>query len=68
MATAKESFSMTNMKCFNLYLGLNSIDLFLFHFLLPSVCKQPVVNGLQELGRSFYKQKIGENGTEIQDD
>ena len=41
---------------------------FLFHFLLPSVCKQPVVNGLQELGRSFHKQKIGENGMEIQED
>ena len=39
----------------------------MFHFLLPSVCKQPVVNGLQELDRSFHKQKIGENGMEIQE-
>ena len=43
---------------------------FKFQFLLPYVCKQPVpvVNGLQELGRSFHKQKIGENGMEIQED
>ena len=58
---------MTNMKCFNLYRCLNSVDLFV-SFLLPSVCKQPVVNGLQELGRSFHKQKIGENGMENQED
>ena len=57
---------MTNIKCFNLYRrrGLNSVDL----FWLPSVCKQPVVNGWQELSRSFHKQKIGENGMAIQED
>ena len=57
---------MTNIQCFNLYRrrGLNSVDL----FWLPSVCKQPVVNGWQELGRSFHKQKIGENGMAIQED
>ena len=54
---------MTNIECFNLYRGLNSA--YLFYFLLPSVCKQLVVNGLQELDRSFHKQKIGENGMEI---
>ena len=58
---------MTKIKCFNLYRGLNSVDP-LFHFLLPSVCKQPVVNSRQELGHSFRKQKIGENGMEIQED
>ena len=26
------------------------------------------MNGWQELGRSFHKQKIGENGMEIQED
>ena len=57
---------MTNIECFNLYRGLNSVDLFV-SFLLPSVCKQPVVNGLQELDRSFHKQKIGENDMEIQE-
>ena len=55
---------MTNIKCFNLYCGLNSVDL----FQLPSVCKQPVVNDWQELGCSFHNQKIGENGTAIQED
>ena len=30
------------------------------------VCKQPVVNGWQELGRSFHKQKIEENGMAMQ--
>ena len=40
----------------------------MFHFLLPSVCKQQVLNGLQELGCSFHKQKVGENGLEIQED
>ena len=59
---------MTKIKCFNLYRGLNSVDHFCFIFFLPSVCKQPVVNGLQELGRSFHKQKIGEDGMEIQED
>ena len=66
MATAEESFSMTtarikqvmremtNIKSFNLYRGLNSVDL----FTLPSVCKQPVVNSWQELGRSLHKKKI----------
>ena len=44
--------------------GLNSVDL----FLLPSVCKQPMVNGWQELGRLFHKQKIGENGMAIKED
>ena len=37
---------MKNIKYFNLYCGLNSVDLF---------C-------------SFHKQKIGENGMEIQED
>ena len=37
-------------------------------FWLPSVCKQPAVNGLQELGCSFHKWKIGENGMAIQED
>ena len=55
---------MTNILCFNLYRGLNSVDL----FRLPSVCEQPVANGWQELGRSFHKQKIGENGMAIQED
>ena len=55
---------MTNIKCFNLYCGLNSVD----RFLLPSVCKQPVVNGWQELGHLFHKQKIRENGMAIQGD
>ena len=27
-----------------------------------------MVNGLQKLGSSFHKQKIGENGMEIQED
>ena len=36
-------------------------------FWLPSVCKQPVVNGCQELDRSFHKQKIGETGVAIQE-
>ena len=58
---------MTNIKCFNLYRGLNSVGPFLFHFLLPSVCKQPVVNDWQKLEGSFPKQKIGENGMEIQE-
>ena len=55
---------MTNIKCFNLYRGLNSVDL----FTLLSVCKQLVVNGWQELGHSLHKQKIGENGMAIQED
>ena len=55
---------MTNIKCLNLYRGLNSVDL----FGLLSVYKQPVVNVWQELGRSFHKQKIGENGMAIQED
>ena len=59
---------MTNIKCFDLYRGLNSVYIFGFTFLLPSVCKQLVVNGLQELDHSFNKQKIGENGMEVQDD
>ena len=58
---------MTNIKCFNLYRVLNSVGPF-FHFLLPSVCKQKVVNDWQELEGSFHKQKIGENGMEIQED
>ena len=55
---------ITNTKCFNLYLDLNSVDL----FTLPSVCKLPVVSGWQELGRSLHKRKIGENGMAIQED
>ena len=59
---------MTNIKCFDLYRGLNFVDRFSFIFSLLSVCKQLVVNGLQELDRSFHMQKIGENGMEIQED
>ena len=55
---------MKNIKYLKLYRGLNWVDL----FWLPSVCKQQVVNGWQELGRSFHKQKIGENGMAIQED
>ena len=55
---------MTNIKCFNVYRGLNLVDL----LTLPSVCKQKVVNGCQELGRSLHKRKIGENGMAIQED
>ena len=55
---------MTNIKCFNLYHGLNLVD----RFLLPSVCKQPVVNSWQELCCSFQDQKIGENGMASQED
>ena len=73
MATTEESFSMTrasikqvmremtNIKCFNLYRGLNSVDPF-----LTSICT--VANGWQELGSSFHKQKTGENGMSIQED
>ena len=52
---------MTDIKCFNLYHGPNSADL----LTPPSVCKQPVVNGWQELSRSLHKRKIGENGMAI---
>ena len=56
---------MTNIKCFNLYHGLNSVDL----FTLPSVCKQPLVNGWQELGCLLHKQtEIEENDMAIQED
>ena len=53
---------------FYLYRGLNSVNLLCFIFLLPSVCKQQVVNGLQELGSSFHKQTIRENSMDIQED
>ena len=59
---------MTNIKCFDLYRGLNSVDLLVSFFYFHLYVNSRWWMACKEFDRSFNKQKIGENGMEIQED